>query len=435
MTIAFSLFVGKGFFMDTASFSFKNIVGEIAPGCPASIRFFGRIDEVSAGTFNTEFDYLETTVRPSLIRVLINSEGGSVLHGMSVYSTIRNSSIPTECINEGMAASMASIIWAAGERSLMRDYGILMIHNPALPSAPDAEASDLVQAFTGQIETIYRKRFNLKRNHVRAIMDGKAGRDGTFFDAKGAVEAGIIPAENILSTSPQLCQRVRDELTRLSEPAAIQSMMTRISAELDTLAQSAKQSLEIFPNHFQSTENMSDNKTINAEYAAIAASLGMTDGEMKDVMARISELVAVEGKLAEANKSLSDAKTVIAGKEAAIGNLQKELSAATAQLEMYVTKEAEQTQARIETLVEAAIAQGKIDREAKEQWVEMASGNYALAESTLGSIPAREQISAQIASDPANVQAAANAAKTAEQLMAEKVVAVVGEEFEFKQIG
>ena len=94
---------------------------------------------------------------------------------------------------------------------------------------------------------------------------------------------------------------------------------------------------------------------------------------------------------------------------------------------MYEAKEAEQTQARIEALVETAIADGKIDREAKAQWVEMATGNYTLAESTLASIPAREQISAQIASDPANVQAAANAAKTAEQLMAEKVTAVVGE--------
>lgn len=433
MTIAFSLFVGKGFFMDIASF--KNIVGEIAPDRPASIRFFGRIDEVSAGTFNTEFDYLETTVRPSLIRVLINSEGGSVLHGMSVYSTIRNSSIPTECINEGMAASMASIVWAAGERSLMRDYGILMIHNPALPSAPDAEASDLVQAFTGQIETIYRKRFNLKRNHVRVIMDGKAGRDGTFFDAKGAVEAGIIPAENILSTSPQLCQRVRDELTLLSEPADIQSMMTRIGAELDILTEPGKPSAVISPNPFQITETMSENKTPGAEFGAIAASLGLQDPEMKDVMSRISELVGVEAKLTEANKALSDAKTVIAGKEAAIGNLQKELSATTERLGVYEAKEAEQTQARIEALVETAIADGKIDREAKAQWVEMATGNYTLAESTLASIPAREQISAQIASDPANVQAAANAAKTAEQLMAEKVVAVVGEEFEFKQIG
>ena len=111
---------------------FKHIVGEVRTGAPATLRFYGKITEATAARFNEEFDYAESC-SPSLIRVLINSEGGSVLHGMSVYSTIRNSRIPTECVNEGMAASMGSVLWAAGARSLMRDYAILMIHNPFLP--------------------------------------------------------------------------------------------------------------------------------------------------------------------------------------------------------------------------------------------------------------------------------------------------------------
>lgn len=137
--------------------------------------------EESTTQFNNEFDYLENVVRPALIRVLINSEGGSVLYGMGTYSTIQNSKVPTECIIEGMAASMGSIIWAAGDRSLMRDYSILMIHNPFQPADGDEkEVSDLVKAFTKQIETVYRKRFGLKAELVRAIMDGAADRDGTF---------------------------------------------------------------------------------------------------------------------------------------------------------------------------------------------------------------------------------------------------------------
>ena len=173
--------------------TFEHIVCQSGAGRPASIRFFGRITEESAGRFSEAFDFLENIVRPSLIRVLINSEGGSVLHGMTVYAAIQNASVPTECVIEGMAASMGSVIWAAGDKSFMRDYGILMIHNPFLPDENDAEQSDLVKAFTTQIETIYRKRFGLSREKVRAIMDGAAGQDGTFFDAAAAVKAGIIP--------------------------------------------------------------------------------------------------------------------------------------------------------------------------------------------------------------------------------------------------
>ena len=90
--------------------------------------------------------------------------------------------------------------------------------------------------------------------------------------------------------------------------------------------------------------------------------------------------------------------------------------------------------ARIETLVEDAINAGKIDREAKAEWVKMAEANLSLAESTLASIPAREKISEEIAKDPDNVQAAAAAAKTAEEKMAEKVNEVVGENFKFGKL-
>ena len=418
----------KLFHMDINTLQY--VVGEAKTGEPAAIRFFGRVTEESTARFNEEFDFLENVIRPSCIRVLINSEGGSVLYGMSTYSTIAGAKVDTECIIEGVAASMASIIWAAGRRSLMRDYAILMIHNPMLPGEdPEDGASDMVQAFTRQIETIYRKRFGLKAEHIRAIMDGEAGKDGTYFDAQTAVRAGIIPAENVIRTSKQLREKVRDEVASMTDTAAIQELMSRVSAE--------NKLFEMTEATLNQTENdmANENKTQGFEYGAIAASLGMKDKEVKDVMARISELAALEPKYKELEKSLSDAQTVIAGKEAAIQNLQKDLSAATAQLSVYRKREQEEQTSRIETLVENAITEGKIDRESKVQWVEMATSNFSLAESTLSSIPAREKISQAIASDTKNVQAAAEAAKTAEQLMAEKVTEVVGKNFEFRKLG
>lgn len=424
---------------------FHNIIGEAKSGEVATIRFFGRVSEESTCQFNAEFDYLENVVRPKCIRVLINSEGGSVLHGMSTYSTIRNSKIETECIIEGMAASMGSIIWAAGDRSLMRDYAILMIHNPFQPCDEDEqvedgckkkEPSDVVKAFTKQIETIYRKRFGLKAEHVRAIMSGEADKDGTFFDATSAVKAGIIPAENVIQTSKQLCDKVKSDISGLDDISKIQNMMAEIAASFP-----ADQPIKLFQgdnpilNQIYKSENMSTEKTPSAEYAAVAATLGLKENyEMKDVMARINALVTVEAKLKETEKSLADAQTVIAGKEATISNLQKDLSSATATLSTYQQKEAAEKKAKIETMIEAAIEAGKISRETKADWVAMAENNLALVESTLAGIPEREQISKEIASDPANVQAAAESTKTAEEKMAAKVTQVVGENFEFKTI-
>lgn len=405
------------------------VVGEAKTDAPATIRFFGTVTEENTSRFNDEFDFLENVIRPSCIRVLINSEGGSILHGMTTYSTIANAKVDTECVIEGMAASMASIIWAAGKRSLMRDYAILMIHNPVSPAEGDDEDTKaMLKAFTKQIETIYRKRFGLKAEHVRLIMDGEAGRDGTYFDAQAAVKAGIIPAENVIHTSKQLCEKVQNEVAKLTDATAIQELMSRVSAEYKLFENN-------IPTLKQTVNDMAnENKTQGFEFGAIAASLGMKDSDVKDVMARISELATIESKYKEAQKSLSDAQTVIAGKEATIQNLQKELSEATSKLSTYEKKEKEEKAARIEKLVEDAINAGKIDREAKAEWVKMAESNLSLAESTLASIPAREKISEEIAKDPDNVQAAAAAAKTAEEKMAEKVNEVVGENFKFGKL-
>lgn len=417
----------------------KNVVGEAKAGQTATIRFFGKITEESTRQFNNEFDYLENYVKPSLIRILINSEGGSVLHGMSTYSTIQNSSVSTECINEGMAASMGSILWAAGDKSLMRDYSILMIHNPFLPDNEDGSSSDLVQAFTEQITTIYRKRFGLKKDQVQAIMKGEAGKDGTYFDAKSAVTARIIPAENILHTSKQLCEKVKNELSELDNITQIQDLMERISMEAPALNTENNLSDKTCPNLKQTHKNqtqMNEEKTLSPEYAAVAASLGMKDSyQVKDVMARISELIVVEAKLNEAQQANKDAQTVIAGKDATIQNLQNNVAELTSSLDVYRKKETDEQKARIETLVEAAVTDGKLDKADKEKWIEMATSNYTLAESILASIPVREQITKEIAKDPANVQAAAQAAKTTEQELSEKVSAVVGKDFEFRKMG
>jgi ATP-dependent protease ClpP protease subunit/uncharacterized membrane protein YebE (DUF533 family) len=425
--------------MDTENF--QHIIGTARSGETANIRFSGRITEESALQFCNEFDYLECCVRPSLIRVLINSEGGSVLHGMTVYSVIQNATVPTECIIEGMAASMASILWAAGGKSLMRDYSILMIHNPFLPAENGEKASDLVEAFTRQITTIYRKRFGLKKEHVEAIMNGEAGKDGTFFDAKAAVKAGIIPQENVVHTSKQLCDKVKNEISGLVDISEIQAVFTRISAEAKNFDEKNKPFSPSGANLFQKPHNhrkMNEEKNI-FEYAAVAASLGLKDGyQVKDVMARISALIAVEARLTETAKALSDAQTVIAGKDATIQNLQKDNGELSVSLKVYQDREEEEKKAKIKALVEAAISDGRIDKTAETQWIQMAEANFALVENTLNTIPVPDKISKEIATDPENVQAAATAAqeaaKTAGEKMSEQVKAVVGETFQFKKL-
>lgn len=66
------------------------------------------------------------------IQMYINSPGGSVLAGNGILDVMQDISCPVSTICVGMAASMASVILAAGEKGQRFVYprGMVMIHQP-----------------------------------------------------------------------------------------------------------------------------------------------------------------------------------------------------------------------------------------------------------------------------------------------------------------
>ena len=115
---------------------------------------------------------------------------------MSVFAKIIDCQIPTECINDALAASMGSIIWAAGDELYMKDYALLMIHNPFNESGKKYD--NVTEAFSKQLKTIYMKRFGLSESEVDDIMNGKEGEDGTFLTSAQAIEKGFISESHII---------------------------------------------------------------------------------------------------------------------------------------------------------------------------------------------------------------------------------------------
>ena len=64
------------------------------------------------------------------IQVWINSPGGIVEDGMSIYSAILKSVTKCDTYCVGMAASISGVIFQAGRTRYMADYSYLMYHNP-----------------------------------------------------------------------------------------------------------------------------------------------------------------------------------------------------------------------------------------------------------------------------------------------------------------
>lgn len=415
----------------------KYVVGEAQEAKPVYMRFYGRINEESTRQFNDEFLWVRDYVKPSKIVISINSEGGSVLYGMGTFSIIQQCPIEVETIIEGMAASMASVLWAAGTRSYMRDYSILMIHNPFVReenASPDSE--QIVKAFQKQIETVYHKRFGLTKEKIREIMDGKEGCDGTYFDARSAVSAGILPADHVLKTSKQVCTKVKNQIEGVVEAGALQKIMASINAELEDF-----KPLDVsdsIPNQNQ-INNSNSKETMDKEqefaFGSVCAQLGLEkDSEVSTVITRIDALKNAEKKAREIQASYDSLKIQKEGVDAQLTNVQNELTTVKEELQNYKDAEEAQHKADIEQFVENAISEGKISPDAKSKWVEMAANNFEMVQETLNSIPKRDKISTEIANDPANVENAKNQITEAEKKMAKAVEAVVGPDFKFRTL-
>lgn len=414
----------------------KYVVGKAETNQPAIIRFFGSVDSFSTDCFNEEFLWLQDYVKPSKIVVLINSDGGSVMYGMSTFSIIQSCPIEVDCIIEGIAASMGSVIWAAGDHLYMHDYSILMIHNPFVydNDNEDANIKNMVNAFRKQIETIYVKRFGLSKDKVRAIMDGEGDADGTYLSAKEAVDAGILPATNIIKTSKQVVEKVKSQIEGVKSVASICDIMNSALKEVDE----NKLLSEVVSIRTQNNQNfnpvvtgqeqntMKENE--NVQFNAVTAQLGLeAETSLQSVSARITQLINAESELKNVKNELGELKIKFKGKETEVANLQKNLSDVEGQLKAYKDAEEDARNASIDAMVEDAIKAGKIDAGSKEDWVGMAKANLDMVKKTLDSIPGRDNIVDEIAKDPENKNDAEEAMKDVNAKFAEKVKTVVGD--------
>lgn len=413
---------------------FKHIVGEAKAGEPAIIRFFGSVTESNVQCFNSEFLWIQDVVKPSKIIVLINSDGGSVVQGMSTFSIIQSCPIEVDCVIEGLAASMGSVIWAAGDNLYMHDYSILMIHNPFVGYGEmDENTTAMVNAFKLQLATIYQKRFGLPKDKVQEIMDGAENVDGTYLTAKDAVKAGILSADHIIKTSKQTTSKVKNEIGNSRDVNEIYSYMCDIAAEVDE----SKLLRQCYAINNQNELQDKNEKVMNEREilaSSIIAQLGMgAEADSGKVSAKITALLAAEQKLGDTEAKLNELQIKYSGKEAEVSNLQAKLNDVTAELQQYKDAEQKAHDQAVNAMIDEAIQSGKIQESAKESWISMAKNNFELAKQTLESIPARDVISQHIAEDPANKQDAASGKSETEREVEARVKSVVGDAFNFKR--
>lgn len=409
----------------------KFVKGKCCAGCPADIYFYTDVDYWSIDDFLWEFNYLLDYVSPSKINVHINSVGGSVVDGISAFTRIMDCPIPTACYNDGLAASMGSIIWAAGQEVYMKDYALLMIHNPFMDSDSQKTYNQVTEAFKQQLKTIYERRFGLTEEEVEKIMNGEEGNDGTFFTASQAVEKGFVAADHIIETPEAQRGQVEKVLEAGFNVAKLKAVMNKLTDTSVLASVSIK----------EDDNNSNINKMDKNEITVFAALLGLAGekANVESVSAKINELKAKADKfdgmkatLDETQKNLKTTQVELEGAKASVKNLTADLESAKAELKSFHDAEEAARIAKINNLIDGAINECKLDKSERDKWVELAQANFDLVETAIAKIPGRDKISSTIAKE--NNDAAQKGTMSPEAEIQARVDAVVGKDFKYRSL-
>ncbi len=106
---------------------------------------WGPVMDDSARAVVNRLLYLEAEDPGKEITFYINSPGGVVTSGMVIYDTMKMISSPVSTVCMGLAASMGSILLAAGEKGKRSIFpsGRVMIHQPSIGGLIRGVAADI----------------------------------------------------------------------------------------------------------------------------------------------------------------------------------------------------------------------------------------------------------------------------------------------------
>lgn len=153
----------------------------------------GSIDREMADSFLSQFLYLEKeSTEP--ITIYINSPGGEVNSGLMIYDTIQGSKLTINMVCTGMAASMAAIIFAGGQkgRRYILKHSKVMIHEPLIANGVGGSATSIKNISESILET--RKICNgILAEHTGKNIEeiDKATSFDNYMNADEAIEFGI----------------------------------------------------------------------------------------------------------------------------------------------------------------------------------------------------------------------------------------------------
>lgn len=149
-------------------------------GNEANVNIYGDITswaweelgEMSAVILSKQLEQLTDVER---INVYINSYGGEVAEGLAIYNALKRHKAKVVTYCDGFAASIASVIFMAGDERIMNESSLLMIHNAWTFCEGNAEQlrkqADDLEKITQASVIAYKAHSTLSEEEIKDLMD------------------------------------------------------------------------------------------------------------------------------------------------------------------------------------------------------------------------------------------------------------------------
>jgi len=299
---------------------------------------------IDGADFAKELLYLDS-LQKKRIQIRINSVGGSVIDGMSIYNAILKANAKVNTYNVGIAASIAGVIFQAGRKRIMADYALLMMHNP---SGGDKKSLDKIKK---SLITMLTRKTGKSEAEISKLMDKT-----TWLDAIESVKMGLA-----------------DKVEESSE--------YKVKIETSDIKDSWFEAREIINSYKSNKSNKMEN---------IINKLGLSaDATEETILLAIEEIE---------NKSKSEAdklKEELKKAEEKCHELKKKLE----DMEKKQNEEAEEAENnkkmeaknKAEELVNEAVKLGKFSNEFSAHWLNLAIENYDAASEMIKGLSVSKQ--------------------------------------------
>ncbi|NKS97489.1 head maturation protease, ClpP-related [Prescottella equi] len=314
---------------------------------PAEVFIYDRIGEtywgdgVGAKNFTRELADIDADA----ITVRINSPGGSVYDGIAILNALREHKATITVHVDGLAASAASFIAMAGDEIIMSRNAEMMIHDPMMGCAGNADdmraAAERLEQVGENVASIYAERAGGDAKTWRTAM-----RSETWYSAQEAVDAGL--ADKVAAA------KRADTDAKNAFDLSIFNYAGRSAAPTPPPAPPS-------PSAAKAEVNNTKEDTMSTLIESLRERLGVNaDADEATVLAAIDEALAEQAETGAAGAS-NTADTVTVDR---------------AQWETTVAEARSGQQARVqqlrdadEALVDAAIRDGKFGPARREHWL------------------------------------------------------------------